>query len=346
SSGSQNAGVITAGEWNDLRNWSFWNDLMARQELSDYQTRWGMFPNQRYSFEVKNSAGEPVTDATIILKNGSTELWKARTDNKGHAELWLDLFATNSPQQPTMALIKRDGLETTHANPQSVDGSVNQVVLDASGKPDALDIAFIVDATGSMGDEINFLKSDLADVIQRVRGANSSSGLNIRTGAVFYRDKNDAYLTRTSDLSSTDQTTLSFIGGQSAHGGGDTPEAVHSALKETVEQLSWSSSARARIAFLLLDAPPHEENQVIQSYHESVKMAAQKGIKLIPITASGIDKSTEFLMRFSAIATNGTYVFITNHSGVGNNHIEATVGQYEVEFLNDLMVRLLNEYVE
>ena len=42
----------------------------------------------------------------------------------------------------------------------------------------------------------------------------------------------------------------------------------------------------------------------------------------------------------------GNYVFITNHSGIGNDHLEPTVGDYEVEFLNDLMVRLINESLE
>ena len=51
-------------------------------------------------------------------------------------------------------------------------------------------------------------------------------------------------------------------------------------------------------------------------------------------------------MRFMAISTNGTYVFITSDSGIGNPHLEPTVGEYEVEFLNDLLVRLINKYSE
>ena len=72
---------------------------------------------------------------------------------------------------------------------------------------------------------------------------------------------------------------------------------------------------------------------------------AKKGIRIIPIAASGVDKDTEFFLRFAAIATDGTYVFITNDSGVGNEHIAATVGQYEVEKLNELIIRLINQYM-
>ena len=110
--------------------------------------------------------------------------------------------------------------------------------------------------------------------------------------------------------------------------------------------MRWSEEARTRIAFLILDAPPHDDLSVISSISLQIRKAAEKGIKLIPITASGIDKNTELLMRQMAILTNGTYVFITNDSGIGNDHLEASVGDYEVEFLNDLMVRLIGEYSE
>jgi hypothetical protein len=65
---------------------------------------------------------------------------------------------------------------------------------------------------------------------------------------------------------------------------------------------------------------------------------------IIPIAASGIDKSSEFLFRFMVQSTNGTYCFLTNHSGIGGDHVAATVGDYQVEYLNSLMVRLIKKY--
>jgi hypothetical protein len=96
----------------------------------------------------------------------------------------------------------------------------------------------------------------------------------------------------------------------------------------------------------LLDAPPHANNQVAQSIQASIKLAAEKGIKIIPITASGIDKETEFLMRFFGQTTNGSYVFVTGHSGIGNEHLIPSVGEYQVEYLNDLIVRLIDKYAK
>ena len=113
-----------------------------------------------------------------------------------------------------------------------------------------------------------------------------------------------------------------------------------------LQKLSWSESARTRIAFLILDAPAHHETDIIRSLQKSVQMCAAKGIRLIPVAASGVDKNTEFMLRFFAVTTGGTYVFLTNDSGVGNDHIQATVGDYEVEQLNSLMIRLIQYYTE
>ena len=113
------------------------------------------------------------------------------------------------------------------------------------------------------------------------------------------------------------------------------------ALLETIQKQNWSSKAIARIVFLVLDAPPHKQQQNIESLQKSIRMAAEKGIKIIPVTASGINRSTEYLMKTMALATTGTYVFITDDSGIGNTHLKSKNKDYKVEKLNDLLVRLI-----
>ena len=207
-----------------------------------------------------------------------------------------------------------------------------------------MELSFIVDATSSMSDELEFIKDDLKNVIQRVK--NDNPALSILTSTVFYRDTGDDYIVKHSAFTDDIDATLTFINQQRAGGGGDFPEAVHSALNTALNDLQWSDDAKTRIAFLLLDAPPHYEGQIVTDLHNSIKKAAMMGIKIIPITASGINKETEFLMRFFSVATNGSYVFITNDSGIGNDHLEASVGEYQVEYLNDLIVRLIKKYSE
>lgn len=335
------AGIITAGEWNDLDKWDYWNNLLNNKEFSDKPAYWDFYTNNRIAVIVKKGAN-PIINAKVELRKANTTIWSTRTDNFGSAELWIDLFQKNTSINLNEYDLYIENQKADITLKNYIQG-VNEIQFnDSLSASNRVELSFVVDATGSMGDELEFLKDDLQDVISKVKSEDSV--LDIYTSTVFYRDVQDEYLVKSSEFTNDLNTTLNFIKQQSADGGGDYPEAVHDALKKCVDDLQWSTNAKTRIAFLILDAPPHYESKVKLDLHYAIKKAAEKGIKVIPITASGIDKNTEFLMRFFAVATNGTYTFITNDSGVGNDHIEASVGEYQVEQLNNLMVRLIQKY--
>jgi hypothetical protein len=138
---------------------------------------------------------------------------------------------------------------------------------------------------------------------------------------------------------------LAQLAAQRSDGGGDYPEAVEAALEDAVDGHQWSADARARLLFLVLDAPPHHQQDILGTLQDVTRSAARQGIRIIPVASSGVDKETEFLLRFLGISTGGSYVFLTDDSGIGNDHIEPTIGQYEVELLNDLLVRMISEAV-
>jgi len=327
------AGLITAGEWSDLDNWKFLDSLLNENEYFAMPEYWGFYPQYRVAVDVKSSDNLGLVDATVELSYNDEVKWAAKTDNKGRAELWPSLYQNDSIDVNNLSLIVNG--EPIRGAVLLYEDGVNEVIID--NRPmgnNQVEISFIVDATGSMSDELEFLKRDLRDVIRKVE--DTTANLNIVTSSVFYRDEFDDYLVRQSDFTTDIDVTIDFIKDQEASGGGDFPEAVHTALSTCLNELQWSASAKTRLAFLLLD--------VKTDLHASIQQAAAMGIKIIPITASGIDKETEFLMRFFAMATNGTYTFITNDSGIGGNHIEASIGDFEVEKLNDLMVRLILQY--
>ncbi|WP_158850405.1 vWA domain-containing protein [Algibacter sp. L1A34] len=342
------AGQITAGEWSDLTNWGYWSDILNTQDYTEYQKNWSFNTSKRFAFQVLDqNTSLPINNVSLSLLKDDERISEAKTDNFGEANLFVSLFNSDKASS-TIDLsnykIEING-EVVNEDLSLFEEGVNVFnIQNTTTSEDKIEVAFIVDATGSMGDELEFLKSDLTDVIGRVQEDNQSA--TILTSTVFYRDEGDDYVTRRSDFTSSISSTVNFINEQSAGGGGDFEEAVEVALAETVNDLQWSTNSKTRIAFLLLDAPPHQTDEINQSLKESIITAAKNGVKIIPVTASGIDKSTEFLMRYFAIATNGTYVFITNDSGIGNEHIEPTVGEYQVELLNNLLVRLINKYAE
>ncbi len=355
-------GLLTAGEWSDLDNWDFWLNLAEREQFSDMASYWGYdrVLHRRYHLELLNPSGIPVQGEFVQLLMNDTPLWKGVTDNHGVVELWMPKILYQDAYGSNQLFIEVDG--ERYAGVVPYEEGINRIVLhqpaDAASQVaniQALDIAWVVDATGSMSDELEYLKTELQDVIGQVQATNPNA--SIAMGSVFYRDIGDEYVTKISPMSGNIQETVDFIGQQRASGGGDFPEAVEAAMTDALYQLDWgvghpgstvlsgggmSEVPSTKLLFLLLDAPPHY-GQESQSFVQLMARAAEKGIKVIPIVASGIDKETEFLMRYAAIATNGTYVFITGHSGIGGDHIEPTIGPHSVEYLNDLLVRIIEE---
>lgn len=352
--GNTQAGIVTAGEWCDLTNWPFWSGLMLGQEYGPKSDYWKFYTNNRIALHVTDNSGQAVAGVPVKLvrqtaDSGASTLWEAVTDNHGRAECWVGLYQKEKPDAQALSVYidgERMAQKPVICTWDSLQQqAVNEYVItpQTAVEPSA-DIAFVVDATGSMQDEINFLKSDLVDIIGKA--ASVRPGTTMRTAALFYRDEGDEYLTRHSDFTKKLSETADFVNKQRADGGGDYPEAVHTALEKMLQNLSWNNRARTRLAFLVLDAPAHYETDVITSLQASVRTCARLGIRLIPVAASGVDKNTEFMLRFFAIATGGTYVFITNDSGVGLDHIAASVGDYKVEQLNDLIIRLIDQYTE
>jgi hypothetical protein len=335
-------GLVTAGEWNDLDNWAFYQKTLMKEPFKGFPDDWQMYTNHRIAVAI-TAKNKPAANATVTLFRNDTPIWTAKTDNLGRAELWVGAFQKEKELNTTLLRLKVN--EQWVSTAAISESQVNRIALDEAlpSPTNLVQIAFMVDATGSMGDELEFLKMDLKKVIAEVQKTNTQ--LKISTATVFYRDEGDEYVVKHSPFTEDINQTTEFISQQRADGGGDFPEAVDKALIQ-LNQLQWQPKARTRIAFLVLDAPPHNKPAVINSIQYSVKTAAANGIKLIPVVASGIDKTTEFLMRFIAMYTNGTYVFITDHSGIGNKHLEPSVGEYQVEKLSDLMVRLIKKYSE
>ena len=343
------AGVVTAGEWCDLNQWSFWAKLMLGQDFAEKSDYWKFYTNNRVALKVTDASGNAIAGVPVGLMRDNTTIWKAVTDNHGLANCWAGLFQKETANADNLSVTIGGQLMEGHPTLCTWDSlgntAVNEYVYTASSvaTPRA-DIAFIVDATGSMADEISFLKDDLEDIISKA--ASVRPEIAMRTAALFYRDEGDEYLTIHSDFTDKLSDTRKYVNEQKADGGGDYPEAVHTALERMLQNLSWDDNARTKLAFLVLDAPAHHENDIISSLQHSIEICAQKGIRIIPVAASGTDKNTEFMLRFFAIATGGTYVFLTDHSGVGNPHMAASVGEYEVELLNELLIRLIEYYTE
>ena len=324
------SGTLTAGEWNDLSNWEEWKALCDDGVYQSMTNHWGLGGLQRHSVFVHNTEHLPLANQEVqLITDEGKLLWEATTDHHGTAELW-------APDDTDHLKVTVGGstFSLTSGKEASTTLSLTQPCTDKGG----LDVMFVVDATGSMRDEINFLKAELTDVITRVHSDES-----LRIASLFYKDISDSYLMKYCPFKNDIADLMPFIHSKSAGGGGDFPEAVDLALAEALTK-DWNPEATNRLLFLLLDAPPRNDAETLERLHSSLRLAAAMGIKIIPITGSGINRQTEYLTKQMALLTNATYVFLTDDSGVGHGHLAPVVSDYEVETLNDLLVRLIDNY--
>jgi hypothetical protein len=339
-SGLLKSQVLTAGEVNDFYKWKMWGDL-SDNEFKTWSNHWGITATQRYTVQLHNKQFAAIVNQPVFLVNKKTneKIWSAVTDNTGKAELWANF---NSKTEGAEDYLITDGAGHNIASPVTFANGINHLQTDRSCEvSNQVDIAFVVDATGSMGDEIEFLKFELEDVIRKT--FDHYTNLDLKAASVFYRDKGDEYVTKYLDFQSDLLKVLNFVKLQRQGGGGDEPEAVDSALDVALSKLSWRKEARTRLLFLFLDAPPHDYAK--NDMARLIEKAAAMGIRIIPVACSGSGKSNEYLLRSMALATNGTYAFLTDHSGVGGKHTEASTDSYNVELLNNLLQRIIQQFV-
>jgi len=207
----------------------------------------------------------------------------------------------------------------------------------AAELPTQVDLALVIDCTGSMGDELSYLTSEFSSIIATVQ--NEHPGASMRYGLVVYRDEGDEYVVKHYAFTDSVTEMQSHLSAQSADGGGDYEEAVHKGLNEAVNKLEWRSGNTLKLLFHVADAPPH--SQYLNDALNVVDQAREKGIHIFPLGASGVADIAEYMMRAEASLTGGRYMFLTDDSGIGNSHAEPHIPCYIVTSLDNLIVRVV-----
>ncbi len=217
--------------------------------------------------------------------------------------------------------------------------SLDQSLSNADGL--ILDLVFTLDTTGSMSDQINTLKMTIKSISDNVSSLQVQP--KIRFGLVIYRDRGDEYLTRIYDFTDNLDEFQTVLNDVIASGGGDYPEDVNTALADTLENLSWSTSKNTvRMAFLIADAPPHMDYGEQYDYRTAMLRAQELGVKIFPIASSGLDNTEgEYMFRQIALITNAKYVFITDAGGGTEYHVDEQ--DYSVSALDSLVVKLIGD---
>ena len=169
-----------------------------------------------------------------------------------------------------------------------------------------VDLAFILDTTGSMSEEIAAVKATIQKVAAQLAGSNTT----IRVGLVEYKDRSDAIHTRVYNFTSDLGAFQRRIADIRASGGGDHPEDAIAGIREGLTKLSWQDNSVARMAFVIGDAPPHLDYAQASNYVPYLKSASKRGIKLFTVAASGMDSLGQAVWRQMAQFTGGSNMFV------------------------------------
>ncbi|XP_052277823.1 uncharacterized protein LOC127876528 [Dreissena polymorpha] len=195
------------------------------------------------------------------------------------------------------------------------------VPVDLTIRRESLDLAFIMDTTGSMSSYIETARRNIQRVVDEV---STDSNKDIKFALVEYRDhppQDHTYVFRKHDFTPLVSTMKSWLDASQASGGGDTPEAVADAL-HAGNSLSWRPNA-VKIAVLVADAPPHGLDPPLDrsfpggspNGHDPIDMAhkfAKLGVKLYSVGCEpSISPYKDFFMAMAYIA-GGQYIPLTD----------------------------------
>jgi len=280
---------------------------------------------------VVNGQGAPLADVGVTIEGQRNPAKSLRSGTDGRVVV---MSAWDLRGETGDTFVVTAGGE--HTVVQVGSQETRLVIRDRAAQPvRSLDLALVIDATGSMGDEIEYLKAEIANIAGEVSRA--YPGVDQRYALVVYRDQGDQYVTRHFNFTHNLSRFTKQLSRQQADGGGDYPEAMDAAMLDAAA-LSWRDNG-SRMLFLVADAPPHP-GAMAATLNTAEELRGQ-GVAMYPIAASGVAESAELVMRAAAAMSGGEYIFLTDDSGIGNTHAEPHIPCYSVQTLRNSMLRAI-----
>lgn len=330
------SGQLTAGDHDDLLNPQLYANYVRSMLNKEAVDQVPLVDTRRVlTVAVQDESGRPIpfADVTLTCADGNSLTLATLAD--GTAVFFPDFDRLGRRVELSVAGAPQGSARRVSLG--GADGPQRQTVTLARAAPRVtrFDLSVVLDTTGSMGDEIEYLKSELRSILADISRAHPE--LDIRLGLVAYRDEGDQFVTRTYPFTADLDEVQANLAAQRADGGGDTPEAMDQAMARALAQ-EWRPDA-VRTILLVADAPPHAEN--VAKTWSAAEVARARRIQIVPVAASGVEDLAQYVMRAMAVATQSRYLFLTDDSGIGNPHADPAVDCYLVTRLNALVRRVL-----
>jgi hypothetical protein len=296
--------------------------------------------SERHTIQITNRQSQPVLGAKVTISDDAgRELGSMYT----HADGKVLFFPLANPEAQRYQILVEKGSNKANFTLNRNERD-HAVVLDAHSakNPVRLDVHFLIDATGSMSDEIQQLKSNMITISERIHALPSNP--DVRFGMTIYRDRGDLFVSRTFEFTPDVEKFTEELRNIAAEGGGDYAESLNEGLHNAIHMPEWRVEETVSLIFLVADAPPHLDYANDYNYVEDVFEAAERGIKIFPLASSGLDDQGEYIFRQLAQVSSGKFLFLTyGAGGAPGDETPHHVDDYSVLSLDELVVRLVEE---
>jgi hypothetical protein len=267
---------------------------------------------ERIVVKVVDAQGRGVANASVSVRAQGKSVAKGRTYADGSFYLYpLELDARGPARAEAYDIEAVSGsLKASTSLSRTGARSATLTLGGQRAVPDPLpvDVVFVLDTTGSMGEEIERLRSTIEIIAANIESLKPRPEL--RFGMVLYRDREDDYDTEVVPLTSDLAAFRKALDEVSAGGGGDDPEDLQAALGDAIKKMKWNDRG-LRLGFIVTDAPPHLDYDQDYTYAKASADAKERGIKLFSIGAGGLPIEGEYVLRQIAQYTQGKYIFLT-----------------------------------
>ena len=341
--GGEQGTSLKGGERDDNADFAGYLEYLSKyRQGPDGNGPW-LDVTERYPLRIVDEASKSVPNATVTVSHGSELVLSARTTADGRLYFHPKAFPAIATSQDDLTIEVTKGGSTLNRTLSRNGEPVEPFVMPGERGAIApkLDLCFVLDVTGSMGDELGQIQATIGEIAFRIQSLPGAPA--VRYGLVAYRDYGDAFVTLKHDFTGDLGTFKQRLNALSAMGGGDTPEALNPALNEALTQLSWDDGEAVRLTFVVGDAPPNltrpegvPAHPQDVPYTTSMVKALERGIKIVPLAASGLDGFGEFVFRQLAQFTGGKFLFLTY--GGQTSH---QVGPVQENNLDDLVVGIV-----
>lgn len=334
---------LSAGEIDDNNEWGVY--LTYRKNFAELP--YNTLPvddvdvRDRQLIRVVNADGEPILGATVEILADDEVIQLSCTYATGYTMFLPHANGTFKDIDAFSVRASKDGI--TSKSDVELSDEEWTITLDVDQKQANLDLLFLIDATGSMDDEIAQLTNNILYISEKIHAL--PDDINVRYGLVSYKDW--TYTTEVWDFThDVDQFQSQLAQLYTAGGDGET---LNDGLDRALHAVQWRGDDTVKLVFLVGDEPPgvYEDHP---SYAISMMDAARNGIKIHPIASSGLDVQGEYIFRQIAQTTMGHFIFLTYGDGqtaiAGTGDVSGSVSdeesaEYSVEQLHEIVLNLI-----